>query len=686
MAADDDPFGLGFSPAPAPAPAAKAGPMPSLSVSTDSTHAGDDDILGELARPYTPSSARAASPATASAPSSTARATTTAASKGTEPPPHVIGQLVELGFSVPAATKALNRTRGPRGEWDVERAADALMGGGDSATARGDGVTGAAARHGGDDEEEDDIEEEIRRRRERMERAEYAREHASRGGAPAAASQQQQQQPRRRATPDERAPSPNSATAVDYQAQANELLANASKFGRSMFKSANAYYQSSRAQIQKHMDERAAAEKAGAERDGRPKWMTGAGDQSEQDITPITSFRDDERAPPQRTSARPQPQQQPEDASGEQGAYRSPWRRAAAPPAPAQPQSSLFDSFTSPPSLAAPAASALPRQRAPASRPARPARRTITATPEQLSRANTERAKGTEHFKLGAFADAESAYTRAIDSLPQGHLTLLALLNNRASARLKTGDTKGVCADAAQVVELVFVGPDERAAFESARTLELANLEADSSAEGDLRDALGKALSRRARALEADERWREAMQDYEALIKGGDALSRPAGGHKLVADGLARCRKMLSPEPKPKPAPALSKPRAQVTTSGAAAARVREANAAAAAEENAKLDLKDSVDARVTRWRTGKEQNLRALLASLDAVLWPELGWQTVGMQELITDSQLKVRYMRAISKLHPDKVRIFPLCEEVCAHVLAAHAGQYDDGATPHR
>jgi len=56
-------------------------------------------------------------------------------------------------------------------------------------------------------------------------------------------------------------------------------------------------------------------------------------------------------------------------------------------------------------------------------------------------------------------------------------------------------------------------------------------------------------------------------------------------------------------------------------------------------------------------WRSGKEANLRALIASLDAVLWPELGWKRVGMHELVTESQLKVRYVKAIAKVHPDKL-----------------------------
>ena len=87
--------------------------------------------------------------------------------------------------------------------------------------------------------------------------------------------------------------------------------------------------------------------------------------------------------------------------------------------------------------------------------------------------------------------------------------------------------------------------------------------------------------------------------------------------------------------------------------------RVREANEAAEAEDQEKHALKDSVDARLLAWKGGKEANIRALIASLDTVLWPELGWQKVGMHELVSPSQVKIRYTKAIAKLHPDKVRL---------------------------
>ena len=108
------------------------------------------------------------------------------------------------------------------------------------------------------------------------------------------------------------------------------------------------------------------------------------------------------------------------------------------------------------------------------------------------------------------------------------------------------------------------------------------------------------------------------------------------------------------PRPKPQPKPVQRGP----TPPSEALNRVREANAAAEAEDQARHDLKDVIDARLQAWKGGKETNIRALIASLETVLWPELGWQKVGMHELVTPSQVKIRYTKAIAKLHPDKVR----------------------------
>ncbi|KAJ3252275.1 hypothetical protein HK104_007322, partial [Borealophlyctis nickersoniae] len=85
--------------------------------------------------------------------------------------------------------------------------------------------------------------------------------------------------------------------------------------------------------------------------------------------------------------------------------------------------------------------------------------------------------------------------------------------------------------------------------------------------------------------------------------------------------------------------------------------KLRDQNQQLENEEAMKLALKDQTDDRINQWRRGKEDNLRALLSSLDLVLWQELGWKTINLSELITPPQVKIRYMKAVAKVHPDKL-----------------------------
>lgn len=70
-----------------------------------------------------------------------------------------------------------------------------------------------------------------------------------------------------------------------------------------------------------------------------------------------------------------------------------------------------------------------------------------------------------------------------------------------------------------------------------------------------------------------------------------------------------------------------------------------------------KFALVDKVDARIAAWRDGKRDNLRALLGSLDQVLWEGSGWKKVGLHELVVANKVKIVYMKAIAKCHPDKI-----------------------------
>jgi hypothetical protein len=180
-----------------------------------------------------------------------------------------------------------------------------------------------------------------------------------------------------------------------------------------------------------------------------------------------------------------------------------------------------------------------------------------------------------------------------------------------------------------------------------------------------MRDFYGKALMRKAEALEHLEKWTEAAGVWHIAIAAG------IGGATSIR-GRDRCEKASAPQTAaPKPRPATTAPRANTAppsaglqrpavssaTSAEAVKKLRAANAAAEKADDEKFALYDQVEARLASWKGGKADNLRALLQSLDAVLWPEAGWKKVGMSDLVMPNKVKIIYMKAIAKVHPDKV-----------------------------
>ncbi|XP_012078265.2 auxilin-related protein 1 [Jatropha curcas] len=75
-------------------------------------------------------------------------------------------------------------------------------------------------------------------------------------------------------------------------------------------------------------------------------------------------------------------------------------------------------------------------------------------------------------------------------------------------------------------------------------------------------------------------------------------------------------------------------------------------------EQEERRRIADNVDAHIKRWAAGKEGNMRALLSSLQYVLWPECGWEPVSLTDLITSSSVKKVYRKATLYVHPDKVQ----------------------------
>ncbi|KAK7367377.1 hypothetical protein VNO80_09389 [Phaseolus coccineus] len=75
-------------------------------------------------------------------------------------------------------------------------------------------------------------------------------------------------------------------------------------------------------------------------------------------------------------------------------------------------------------------------------------------------------------------------------------------------------------------------------------------------------------------------------------------------------------------------------------------------------EQAEKNRLSETLDAEVRRWSGGKEGNLRALLSTLQYILGPDSGWQSIPLTEVITSAAVKKAYRKATLCVHPDKLQ----------------------------
>ncbi|KAL0566915.1 auxilin-like clathrin-binding protein required for normal clathrin function [Marasmius crinis-equi] len=640
---------------------------------------GQDDILGDLGKP-----ARSR-PETLQRPTSSqsTRVSRKPPARTSSPPPHILGQLVEMGFSITQAKAALAAT--DSGE-DVQAALDFLIsngaaGGGDDGRQRSRRASPDEDERGRGSDEPPELPRRPNARRQGSDRGQVEPDRAN-----ATSPRSMRERDRMGAQ----------STQANISEHADKFLTQASTIGMSLFNRANAAWKDVQKvageKVQKAYEERRGANErqrstgagAGASADGRPKWWredSGGDEDGEPSQRPPQMpprprererererFVDDEEGPQNEerrghANGRPQPQPEPEPevdlfsspapvsvkpttSESTPGAYVSRFRHGRPKPSP------TASSGSGGPSTSRQAA-ASPQQRT------EPHPTTLVlASPVALRTSSVHRAKGTSFFKLGDFPAAEGEYTKAIECLPNGQTALITLFNNRALVRLKVGNSTGVIEDAGKVIELVGSGTGTvRGGVEGGETGGLDGVELDVN----LGDAIVKAWKRRAEAFEGKEKWEEAGRDWEK-VAGAEWAGQGARGEGVR--GAGRCRRMLNqqrnPEPpKSRPPPPRARPKAVTPTpsNSEALKNLRDANLAAENEDAEKHALKDSVDSRLLAWKGGKETNIRALLASLEMVLWPELGVPKWGMHELISEGQVKIKYMKAIAKVHPDKL-----------------------------
>ncbi|WEW56032.1 auxilin-like clathrin-binding protein required for normal clathrin function [Emydomyces testavorans] len=363
-------------------------------------------------------------------------------------------------------------------------------------------------------------------------------------------------------------------------------------------------------------------------------------------------------------------------------AYVSPARRRRkpSPQAPSEPEPDLLEGSSRPSQLdrsaSQPSAAQQPRASHPVKRPPTalppklkaPLRQIPPVSASTLLSSHKHRQDGSAAFKRGDFTAAHASYSAAISLLPGDHPITIILLVNRALTALKIGEPKTAINDADRALSII--GPSKG----ESEKIDLGNGEP----EKEMRDFFGKAMMRKAEALEQLEKWIEAAKIWRETVESGH-------GGSAGIQGRTRCEKAAGigpPSSSTRPITTSSrslsgnKPtqpsrpgiRAQpsiLAKPAEAVNRLRAANEAADRLDNEKFALADAVDARLTVWKGGKQDNLRALLASLDTVLWTEAGWKKLSMAELVLPNKVKIHYMKGIAKVHPDKIPVNATTEQ---------------------
>jgi hypothetical protein len=669
---DDDPFGLSqmksSSSAPAPIPPAE----------------DDDDFLGDLGKPV--DEVRRRSPAVKEVASEP-----TSEPESDDPWDKAVAELVDMGFSAEQSRRALTESGSGLDiqvavGWilnDAHRQAKQKQQGQDPSRRNGSASTG--------------------------ERRQMPREGAARESSPAWMREEERDRSQSRRE-DNRSPGGEA-----------DLAKVAAAMGSNLFKTANSLWKTSQKKVQKAVSEfqqesdpsqpkwmREAAEReqaerrAGSEKRGRraevaPKVTDEAlmlegesrppprkAKAAEPRFPPSSSnsSRDQSpafpKAPPPTERSTPIPRWQqatPSDprsrvskqAIEEQSAqaYISPARRKKATPVPMQQElePDLLFSSSSPsthkqPQFSRTTPKSTPTPSKPSTpiptRPKAPPRQIPPLSPSALAVSNQHRLAGATHFKRGDYAAAHASYTSSLSSLPSSHPITIILLCNRALTSLKTGVPKSAVSDADTALELI--GPSRG----EGESIDLGASEPGGPK--SMREFWGKALMRKAEALEQMEKWREAGEVWKLCVEGGV-------GAGTAIQGRTRCECALAPKPAPQPVSrtVMPKPKPKPAARSAmqdlggqdseAVERLRKANKDAEKADDEKFALADKVDERIGRWRDGKKDNLRALIGSLDLVMWEGSAWKKVGMHELVQNNKVKIHYMKAIGKCHPDKV-----------------------------
>lgn len=440
-----------------------------------------------------------------------------------------------------------------------------------------------------------------------------------------------------------------------------ELITMASDIGSSVFAAASSFWSKGRKQIQKTMEQYNA--QPGSE--DQPAWMRSQAKYmaKEQTLPQFTGELPPRPASAKRTSGASTPaslseaQKSRAERFRERQAMRSQTQTpqtsrgtaesSAAQSRSATPQSTApaTPSLSSPTPVASPAAK--PEPEVDLLGMSAPAISHAPLSSTQADMATTSRQAGSDAFVRGDYSAAATHFSSALQSIPKNHMLRTILLSNRAAAYIKVGDARGALDDTNEALRIInkpFVRKDDKTEIENGKKLV---------------DVWVKLVTRQAQANEHLEKHADALASWKLLLDNGHVSQN-------ALDAKRRCQAALAPRPEPKPASSVQSKRRGWGTTGAqpqsaegkaAVAKVRNEHIRLENEEKERAQLHDKVMGSVDRWRQGKDNDLRALLSTLQNVLWQGVNWTPVSSAELVSPKKCRVVYMKAVARTHPDKI-----------------------------
>ncbi|KAL5558010.1 hypothetical protein UlMin_034221 [Ulmus minor] len=164
--------------------------------------------------------------------------------------------------------------------------------------------------------------------------------------------------------------------------------------------------------------------------------------------------------------------------------------------------------------------------------------------------------------------------------------------------------------------------------------------------------AMEKALSNKAASQarkQADNGTKQTSSTYNPQHKGpGSSSTSTYPNSSDVANGesVQRCK-------------ARSERHQRITERATKALEEKNRRDLLAQKEQAERNrLAETLDIEVKRWSSGKEGNLRALLSTLQYILGPDSGWQSIPLTDVISAPAVRKAYRKATLFVHPDKLQ----------------------------